>query len=420
MQNDVVLVNPNNRLNSPFAAIEPPLWLGLCASDLKSQHKEVAVIDAEAMNYTINQTSKAIRELNPKKVIIVVMGNNPSISSTPKMLVTRQLVDSIIDLDVSVTGLHPSALPKQTMQYLGVDVMIGKPFIGCPDIPFNLFPMNQYRAHFWHCLDGSDTKPYASVYSSLNCPFVCDFCNVHTLYGNRKVLYRDIRNLMRELAILHDVYKVRNIKMWDEMFTLNKERVKSLCYQLIQANYGFNIWAYARVDSVDPELLKLMKKAGINWLAYGFESGSDKILGEAHKKASVQKARDVVKITHDAGINIIGNIMFGLPQDDIETMRETLDFAKSLDLEFVNMYACEPMPGSELYKGQDWTKFGQYTDSETEAKRFTGLAFNEFFNDQKYLDHIRNKFGEQSVTTIKAMLKLGKPLYVSQEDAVQI
>jgi hypothetical protein len=415
MQTDVVLVNPNNRLNSPFAAIEPPLWLGLIASDLKSQNKEVAVIDAEAMNYDIAHTAKAIRELNPKKVVVVVMGNNPSVSSTPKMLVTKKLCDNLRDLDVSVTGLHPSALPRETELYLGVLVIQGKPFNGCPDIPFGLFPMNQYQAHVWQCLDGNPVKPYASTYSSLGCVFQCEFCNVHTLYGNRKMYYRDIRNLMRELAILHDVYKVRNIKMWDEMFTLNKERVKSLCYQLIQANYNFNIWTYARVDSVEPEMLKLMKKAGINWLCYGFESGSDRVLGEAHKKASVQKAKQAVEWTHQAGINIIGNIMFGLPSDDIISMRETLDFAKSLDLEFVNMYACEPMVGSALYKGQDWTKFGQFNSHQTEAKKFTDLAFQEFFNDSKYLEYIRDRFGEQSVRTIKSMLEFGKPHYATEE-----
>jgi anaerobic magnesium-protoporphyrin IX monomethyl ester cyclase len=410
---DNVIVNPNNRLLSPYAGIEPPLWAGLIASDLKSKDKQVAVIDAEAMNWDVERTCKEIRALKPKEVLIVVAGNNPSVSSTPKMFVTKKLCDNLRDLKVSVTGLHPSALPKETEEYLGVPVLKGKIFEGCPDIPFGLFPMNEYQAHVWHCLDGSPRSPYASVYTSLNCPFICEFCPVHTLYdGSRTVWYRDINKLIRELSILHDVYKVRNIKFWDEMFTLKKERVKEICNRIIQTGYEFNIWTYVRVDSIEPELLKLMKRAGINWVAYGFESGSDKILGASHKKATVEKARQAVEWSHQAGMNIMGNFMFGLPSDDIITMQETLDFAKSLNLEFVNMYACESMPGSQLYKGEDWTKFGQFNTHQTEAKKFTDYAFREFFTDLDYLDHIRNKFGEQSVKTIKEMLEFGKPKYV--------
>jgi coproporphyrinogen III oxidase-like Fe-S oxidoreductase len=104
--------------------------------------------------------------------------------------------------------------------------------------------------------------------------------------------------------------------------------------------------------------------------------------------------------------------MYGLKNDTIDTMRDTLDFAKSLNLEFANMYACEPMPGSELYKGEDWTKFGQYNSYQTEAKKFTSFAFNQFFTDEKYIDHVQNRFGEQSVKTIKEMLEYGKPKYV--------
>jgi hypothetical protein len=79
------------------------------------------------------------------------------------------------------------------------------------------------------------------------------------------------------------------------------------------------------------------------------------------------------------------------------------------------MYACEPMVGSALYKGQDWTKFGQFNSHQTEAKKFTDLAFQEFFNDSKYLEYIRDRFGEQSVRTIKSMLEFGKPHYATEE-----
>lgn len=171
---NILLVNPNNRIQSPFSGIEPPLWAGLIAGDYLKQGKTVYILDAEALDMSVESTVREIRLMNPQKVIFVVMGSNPSVSSTPKMVATKKLVDVLIgDYPMYVTGLHPSALPHQTKDELGIEVLRGKVFEGTPDIPFHLLPMDRYRAHVWHCLDGSPRSPYASVYTSLNCPYNC-------------------------------------------------------------------------------------------------------------------------------------------------------------------------------------------------------------------------------------------------------
>jgi radical SAM superfamily enzyme YgiQ (UPF0313 family) len=179
--------------------------------------------------------------------------------------------------------------------------------------------------------------------------------------------------------------------------------------------YDLNIWAYARVDSVDEYLLCAMKDAGINWLGYGFESGSDLLLAEVSKKTTVSKASHAVEITHNAGININGNFMFGLPGDNQITMRKTLDFAKSLGLEYVNFYEAMAYPGSALYnieaKKTDWDKYDQFSPLRlnTEAGEFRDKAFNEFFTDGNYKNNLRRKFGQQAVDQIESMLIMGKP-----------
>jgi anaerobic magnesium-protoporphyrin IX monomethyl ester cyclase len=413
---DILLCNPSNRIQSPFAGIETPLWAGMMATHYREQGKEVGILDAEALDLSITETVAQIRDINPKKLIIVVMGNNPSVSSTPKMRPTKAIIDRLIgEMPIAVAGLHPSALPKETEHALGVDVIRAKIFDGVPRAAYDLMPMDRYIAHMWQCLDGSQRKPYASMATSLNCPNACNFCNVHALYGwQHRVWYKDDSEVIDDLDILVNKYGVRNIKFWDEHFTTNRERTIKLCWLIRDRKYNLNIWAYARVDSVDEFLLCAMREAGIQWIGYGFESGSDLMLAGVSKKATVTKARHAVEITHNAGININGNFMFNLPCDTQQTMQATLDFAKSLNLEFVNFYEAMAYPGSMIYNTQpkkNWDEFDQFSPIRlnTETGAFRDKAFNEFFTDINYQNYIRQKFGQQAVDQIESMLIMGKP-----------
>jgi len=411
---DILIVNPNNKIVSPFSATEPPLWAGLIASHYKNQGQRIAILDAEAGDLTVEQTAEAIKNTNPRQVIIVVMGNNPSVSSTAKMLTTKRITESLDGTNVAVTGLHPLALPYETESELGVPVLKCEPYKSMPNIPWELLPMDKYKAHNWHCLDGSPRSPYAIVYTSLGCPFNCSFCNIHALYGgSHKVWYREPIEVIKEIDTLVTKYNVRNIKFWDELFTLNGKHIKYICLELIKRQYNLNIWAYARVDSpsISLNILKLMKLAGINWLSYGFESGNNNVLEASNKKASRAEAIKAVCMTHDAGINILGNFIFGLPGDTKETMQETLDFAKSLKIEYVNFYVAKAYPGSKIYEGnEDWASYNQFGKDNSEVSKFRNKAFIEFFTDPDYVYHIGNKFGEQAVRQTRAMLEFGKPV----------
>ncbi len=292
-------------------------------------------------------------------------------------------------------------------------------------MPWDLFPMDKYIAHNWHCLDGSPRQPYAVVYTSLGCPFDCDFCDIHALYGySHQVWYRDPTDVAKDIDILVNKYKVRNIKFWDELFTLNTERVLEICNRLIERKYDLNIWVYARVDRVARPLLEVMRKAGIRWVSFGFESGSDKVLSDIHKRANLAKAHDAVRMAHDADLYVGGNFIFGLPNDTPSTMLETLEFAKSLNIEWVNMYQAKAYPGSKMYEdrggSRNWDDYGQFLNTSGKSDYdpfmvFRDRAFIEYYTDSRYLDNVRHKFGQQSVDHINAMLKFGKPITRSAE-----
>lgn len=380
----MLIINPNNRLRGELPAREPPLWAGLISS-----YHNADILDAEARDLTLQQTEEAIRNSGYKDIVIVVMGNNPSVSSTPKMPIAEALADRIKDLNISLTGIHPIACGSKYQ-------VMRTPFIGTPDIPFDKLPMHLYRAHNWHCLDGSPRSPYASIYTSLGCPFNCYYCNIHTIYPDRKVQFRPIKSILKEVDNLVYKYNMRNIKIWDELFTLDGKRVIAICSEL--RYYDLNIWAYARLDTVTKGMLKAMKQGGIKWLAYGFESVTD--------PKFISRTEEVIKMTKDAGISIMGNFMFGLPDTTRDDDRRSLEFAKEHLFEFVNFYDALPYPGSQWYKDTKPVniEFNQYKD----ISQFRKAAFRDYFTNPDYLSMLEKKWGKQAIKQIGGMLNADK------------
>ncbi len=451
---DLVLVNPNDRITTDLSAIEPPFWCMMLASYVKERGYSVAIVDAEAENLTPEKTAQRVIELNPRLVSIVLQGRNPSVSSTPKMIPTKEILKFLCGYHPILIGIHPSALPYQTSlecetalicQGEGFETLVGLlrgdilseiPGLGergvaplitnLPTPDWGLIDMSLYRAHNWHCW-GTDRKPYGVLYTSLGCPYSCYYCNIKTLYNNIPgIRYRALGDIELEVSLLVEKYHVKNIKIMDEIFTLRPDRIRSIC-DILKGN-GLNIWAYARVDKVNKDLLIAIKDAGINWLCYGFESANLGIR-EGMGKSYLNSLTDrVIKETQEAGINILANFIFGLPDDTYDTMQQTLNMAKLYNFEFVNFYVAIPYPGSRLFRNLninlnkfnkqltgDWGAYAQYSPHPlTLGTKYVtpqavvdsrDKAFREYIERPEYLDMIRHKFGEKAIKEIGVMKK---------------
>ena len=438
----------------------------------------MGIIDAEAENWSPQYTAEKVAEHDPRLAGIVVLGANPSASSTPKMTAAGEVATALKEkaphIKTIFTGLHPSALPERTLKEEAADFVVqgegfhtisrllgvlksgGEPqndqipglwyirngevvanppplLVNPDELPmtaWDLLPMAKYRAHNWHCFEHIDQRqPYAVIYTSLGCPFNCSYCNIHALYnGKPGIRFRSPEKVVEEIDFLVKNYGKENtqfnIKFLDELFALNETRVNRICDLIIQGGYDLNIWAYARVDTVNEKMLKKMKQAGINWLAYGFESADMKVRRGVTKKFEPDEVARAIEMTRAAGINIIGNFIFGLPDDDKTTVKKTLKMAESENFEYINFYTAMAYPGSQLYEDavkqgiklpETWHGYSQYATealplptkylSAPEVLRFRDKAFKEYFSRPEYIAMVRGKFGEEVVAHIEEMLK---------------
>jgi radical SAM superfamily enzyme YgiQ (UPF0313 family) len=303
-----------------------------------------------------------------------------------------------------------------------------------PAIAWDLLPIENYRAHNWHCFSHVDERqPYASLYTSLGCPFHCDFCCIQAPFktGEAALGYSAKVDTYRmwspevvcaQIDTLVKEYGVKNIKFADELFVLNKHHVLGICEGIIERGYDLNIWAYTRVDSWNEKMLAKMKKAGINWLCLGIESGSPRVRNDVHKKYRKNDVFTAVNAIRKAGIHIIANYLFGLPEDDHRSMQETLDLAIKLNCEFANFYCAMAYPGSTLYERakkarlklpDSWSGYSQlafdtlplptnYLMGE-QVLEFRDQAFQTYFTNPDYLAMLKGTFGMPAVQHVNFM-----------------
>jgi radical SAM superfamily enzyme YgiQ (UPF0313 family) len=480
---DLLLVNAPGKervyqsLAGDLAAYEPPIWGALLASYARQRGHSVEILDAEALRYTYDETVDAIEEHAPLLVVFTIYGQQPSASTQCMPAagdVCQRLKERCPEIMTLFLGTHPSALPGRTIEEEATDFVCqgegpvtvvsllqalrsgatdlgairglwyredGKavgnppePKLGDLDRAFegmawDLLPMDSYRAHNWHCWQHIDERqPYASLYTSLGCPYRCSFCCINAPFGGSGIRYFSPEWTIQQLDTLVNEYGVKNVKIADEMFVLNPDHVLGLCDLIIERGYELNIWAYARIDTVKDRFLEKLKRAGFNWLGIGVESGSKYVrdgvekgrFGDEDIAAVIGKIRE-----HD--INVGANYIFGLPDDTLESMGETLDLALSLNTEYANFYSAMAYPGSALHgaatreklplpedeDGPGWIGYSQHAfecyplQTETvpagKVLSFRDRAFDTYFSSPAYLELMDRKFGPEVVEHLHFM-----------------
>lgn len=469
-------------LGRELSAIEPPVWAGLMAGFVRVKGFSVAIVDAAAEQLTPEQTAARVTELNPRLAAVVVYGHQPS-ASTQNMTAAGRCAAAVKDAapgtPLLMVGGHVASLPERTMREEKTDFVSNGEGLytmtgliealksaapdfskvpdlwyrdngelrhsgvtarllqnldtEMPDIAWDLLPMPLYRAHNWHCFGHLQRQPYAAMYTTLGCPYHCAFCCIQAPFkSGEKALgmkesvnsYRawSARRIVDDLELLVTKYGVRNVKFADELFVLTPRHVEGICDGIIERGLDLNIWAYARVDTVRDNMIEKLLRAGVRWLAFGVEAANERVRGDVQKGYGQEKIFKTINHCRNAGIHVIANFIFGLPEDDLQTMQETLDMALEMNAEFANFYCAMAYPGSQLYTTavhegwplpEKWTGYSQHSVDmlplptkhlpASEVIRFRDHAFQVYFNSPKYLDMVLKKFGPDTVEHIREM-----------------
>jgi len=307
-------------------------------------------------------------------------------------------------------------------------------------LPYKNKPLDMYRSPMWHAeYDFNKRSPYASLQTSLGCVFKCNFCMINLInrndseeigvaskYSNMRFWSTDF--IIKEFDKLIEM-GVETIRIVDEMFLLNPKYYVPLCEKLAERNKKdkLRMWSYSRIDTVKrPEILKLVRKAGIKWLCLGIESGDKAVRLEVAKgKFEDVDVKQVIKKIHEADIDVMANYIFGLPGDTHKTMKKTFDLSLDLCTAGWNTYAAMALPGSYLYKDALEKKYKLPDDYEgysfhsyetqplqTESLKaeeilaYRDKSFKNYHLHKPFLDKIEKKFGKKAIENIKAMTKI--------------
>ncbi len=243
-----------------------------------------------------------------------------------------------------------------------------RPFIpDLDDLPMPLHRLLPLERYTMPLMKG----PFTFILTSRGCPAGCTYCIKHVSYQN-SVRLLSPKRIMEEVELLVGL-GIRNIHMYADLFTVNRDQVMELCERIVRAGLRIRWTCNSRVDYVDEEMLRMMGRAGCWLISWGIESGNEAVLRRAHKGASPKKARQALLWARKAGIRNWGYFIIGLPGETVQTIRETIELSKSLPLDLALFHVAAPYPGTPFFfqvvengwfrKGTQWEQVDM--DKET-------------------------------------------------------
>lgn len=203
-----------------------------------------------------------------------------------------------------------------------------------------------------------NNKKQAVIKVSRGCPYHCFFCLATPLNG-RIVRKRSAENIIGEIRECVEKYGINNFIFWSDIFNLDKEWTRDLCRKIIESGLKITFSTNTRADSADMETIMLMKKAGCRLVSIGVESGSQYMLDKMGKKITLSQIVNTVKAFKKSGIQIYAYYVIGLPWETKETIKDTLNFAKKLNTDYVSFYTATALVGTTFYDYVENSSLGE-------------------------------------------------------------
>jgi radical SAM superfamily enzyme YgiQ (UPF0313 family) len=227
-------------------------------------------------------------------------------------------------------------------------------------------------------------KPIAIMMTSRGCKARCIYC--FQMKGERRIRFHSVERVVDEAEELVNRYGFREIRFLDETFTADRERALAIVRGFQERNLKFSFYVSSRVNTVDYELLREMKKAGCWAILYGAESGVQKNLNTMRKGINLDQTRAAVSVAKKAGLKVYTPFIIGIPGETYEEALQTIDFAIELDPHYANFHSMTPFPGTELYENID--KYGTMS-ADTDNYTFEAAAFVPYTMTREQIEELR-------------------------------
>jgi anaerobic magnesium-protoporphyrin IX monomethyl ester cyclase len=363
----------------------PGIGMLVMAAVARKKGYDVTVVDAKGGGETLPEVTARILALRPD----VVGFSATTISITNAGRIAEGLKDTDASIVTVVGGPHVSAIPTRTLDaFPSFDYgIVGEgeisffdlveclreardpgaigglvrrdesgravanertPYItdldALPPPAWDLVPDFPHR--FQPSLFSYRRSPVATLVTSRGCPFSCAFCDRST--SGKLGRYHSTESVLDLCGRLVDL-GVRHVIFYDDLFTVKKKRVVELCEAFLSAGFEFTWSCNSHPNLLDPETLRLMKRAGCWQIAYGIESGSQRILDVVKREVRLPRMRETLRMTRESGIRAKGYLMIAHPTETVETLEETASFLKTVELDLCQVTKFTPYPGTPAY-----------------------------------------------------------------------
>ncbi len=368
----------NLRIVQRYFGLFPPLSLAWVAAIAEKAGHEVHLIDARTLRLTPDEVLRQLQHIKPD--ILGFMMTTYMFRETLDWI--RYLRGGLPKARVIVGGYNLRVYPQESVVPPEIDFgcfnsafetvprlfealenngnlddvpglvykrngdIIQTPYINDPDFEHYPNPARHLLPNELYAEFPTERKNFTVMVTSKGCPKGCLFCEA----GRTRYNARSVEAVMNEIQECYDRHGIREIDIFDYEFLINRKRVLDICKEIQKRKLDI-LWACrARVDSVDDELLREMKAAGCGRIYFGIESGLQDMLDRVDKGITLERVREAIRLTKSHGIRSLGFFLIGSPGETRETVHQTLKFAKSLGLDYIQFSKTTAKPLTQLWK----------------------------------------------------------------------
>jgi len=383
---------------NPGMGVWPPIDLAQIASVIRRHADNILILDFMILHSSEGDVFRKISDFDP--TVIIMQSSTPTLKND--ILFCRKLKRSLPESIIVFFGLHATVMPQDilcedikfairaepeiTMEELirtfrdqrpgGFGNIKGLSYWQDGKIFHN--PDREYAGDLnsfpFPARDLLQNKEYILPYNkesftiitvSRGCPYQCGFCTSRLYYGP-SCRYRSPESIISEIEEVTGKYRIKNFIFLSDTFNFDKEFVLKLCSLIINKKLDIKWACNSKVDRLDEKLAQEMKKSGCWLISLGVESGSNTVLKNINKNVTIEQSQKAIKIAKEAGIKTLCYFVFGLPGENVDTIRETIDFIKKGQFDYAHFYTATPFPGTDFYEqakknkwlvSEDWDRY---------------------------------------------------------------